>query len=483
MADVGILGGDAVRGNPDGLAALGRSLDDVANRVAQLRAQIAGRGLEGTWVGLASGAFHGLLHDLPAELQKVTDSYSRASGAVLDYSGRLHDARARASWIAAQLEAAEGRLVGAQRQHDSAQTSATAYRRHVGGMTDPVLIREAGARADAATRTAAGAQHNLDAARSEISDLRRQAHDNRQALEQFANHTEQRLHDASDYGIKNSLGSYLSRHVGGDLAAVAGVGGAVGQFAADIVVDTAKKVGDIGNAVSELISHPGSWEHWKRVLEDVSAVLTVVAIVVAIVAVPFTGGTSLIAFGAIEEGLAAAQFGIAAVELEGDAATGASAGALTGDAIGLGLSAVKLDGAIGGATEKQAALQSLADNAGSKGAATRYLEYGAHYSHYTTKEAAELMGTTGLRGGAAEAATSFRDEALMQLGTDSVDRPLSARQIHALVGGPLCAPPLLAPLAPPPPADSFGRSAATLFRHTIALPASHVPIAPVGAHP
>jgi uncharacterized protein YukE len=329
MADVSILGSDAVDGDPGGMARVGRFLDDTADGVQRIRTQLESSTLGNNWEGAASQAFQELIDDLPEMLDKAHRSYALAAETVQSYASELRTRQARAEDLARQLESAQQRLgTATSASSTAAQTLSTARSNHASAEDDARSSTQ-GALDDAA-RAAENAQRACDAIRDEIERIKQEARDNRQALDSAADSARDRLSEASHLGMRNSIGSFFRRHV-------APIAGAVGDALVKLVVDAVS----IAPRLIAFIADP-SWKRFSDLMESVAAAATIVAVVAVIV---LSGGTATPLVVAIATGARAVALGASGTKLIVDTGRYARGDQdvtpldLTMDAISLGIGA------------------------------------------------------------------------------------------------------------------------------------------------
>jgi hypothetical protein len=342
MADVGILGPDAVRGDVHGVETLARFLAAATRDVTAIQSKLLSSS-GASWEGAAAQAFRNTLKSLPEDLAKAARSYEMAASAMSTYRSRFAPARDEAVRLAAALERAEQRLAAAQRSSraaDAARRSAANAHR---AASDPASKHSSERALDHAGRAANDAHRELSAASGEIARIRQLAHANRASLDAIARAVGEQLHDASRAGIRNRDHHFYDGIV---------------DAAEGVASWTAGAVKDVGHALGQTLSdawniranfmaflHDPSWENFDKLVSSVQAVLTVVAIVLAVAAAIFTGGTSLAFIGAAMAWTKAASAGVAAAKFGVDLgrySTGDRAitpGTLFGDAVSLGFSA------------------------------------------------------------------------------------------------------------------------------------------------
>jgi uncharacterized protein YukE len=346
MTDVGILGGDAVRGNPDGMESVSRLLRSTADELRGVRATLDRQALGGIWEGAAADAFRDLLQQTPEDLSKAVTSYSLASDAVGEYARRLRSARDTAQWLANQLADAQRRASNADVAVRAAQQAVTVARRAYDTAHDTAARSRAYQVLLQRQRQLASASNEHGAAHGLVDRIRRQAADNRRDLDNAARWAHDRLHEASVAGIRNSLGSWLDRNVGHPLS-VAGHWAWKGVLTGgDIIVEAAT----LPWAIADWIKDP-SFANFSKVLDHLSAALTVVGVVVMIAAAVGTGGAALAAAPAILAGLSfatsSAKLGVDAWRHYGQHDPGVGDADLLVDGLDVGTSALGLNAKLG----------------------------------------------------------------------------------------------------------------------------------------
>lgn len=306
MADVSILGADAVRGDPGGLDGVARFLRTTAEDLDRVRATLNAHTFSDVWEGAAADAFRELLHDTPGDVDRAARSYDLAAETVTRYAGTLQSSRATAESLAAQLADARSQLDRAGGGMRSAQQAVDAGRRAVAHATDPAAHAQASHQLDTLLRTLAGVQGQQGAAQSRVDAILRQAHDNRRALEQVGQAAADRLLEASNMVPHNSLASKLHK-----LGHVLGQVGHVAWKGLTIAAHTLVEATDLLPALIKYFQDP-SWDNLDRVLDDLASALTVVTFALMIAATVLTGGAFL---AAIPELLIGLRAGIMAVEV------------------------------------------------------------------------------------------------------------------------------------------------------------------------
>jgi uncharacterized protein YukE len=284
MTDVGILGADAVRGNPDALGAVTQFLRTTATEIETVRGTLTSHTLHGSWAGDAAQAFRGLLNDTPNDLAKAARSYDHAADAVASYVARLRSAQATAASLADRLANALARASQGDRAIGLAQQAVDAARRTYNHTPDPAAHRRARLVLDDRLRALSNAQHARGAVQGEIDALRRQAADNRHALDSAARSARDLLHQASVEGIRNAnalhrAGSLIVNGVKHDVKRLVHVAGRVLHEAAQVA-----------HAVGHFFASM-DWKKISGVLETIGLVMAGVALLAGLVVLAVgTGG-------------------------------------------------------------------------------------------------------------------------------------------------------------------------------------------------
>jgi WXG100 family type VII secretion target len=336
MVDVSILGRDAVRGQPDSMAAVGDRLDRTADDLQKIRSALMSDSLGGAWEGQAAEAFQDLVDDLPKDLGKAHRSFDEAARAVKRYATKLRDAHDTARSLAAQLETAQRQQAATAATASRAGQAANSAIAANSGLVDPALKQQKQqAYVEAMQASAvAGAAH--EAAMDRVAEIKRLAHENRQDLERASRHAREALQEASHHGMRNTPWSSVKRHGGSKVWHVSTSVLSHGAHAiAGLFVDAAKIFGRLARFLTD-----PSWKHFSELLDSVAAILTIAAIVVAIVAVVaavvFSGGT-VRAFkhdpevGAVDLAADAVAVGLAIFGIRAARANSAAIGAVDAD--------------------------------------------------------------------------------------------------------------------------------------------------------
>lgn len=275
----GVLGNDAIPGDPDTVGALSRLLMNVADEVERAKRDLAASSDDAGWKGDAADAFRGTLQTLPDEFEKVHSSYHAAGNALRDYNEPYRTLQNQSVQQARALTDALDRLAAVERARSSGQAAANPdYWNH----------EEQQAQADRDQAQAA-------------------AHTTRLDFEALVSTCLNGIHNASDLGIKNDLGSWWQRYAVDDVGATAwNIGsGIVHAFA------------DLPGELVAFVEHP-SWDGFWKIVRDLSIVLTVLALVL-----PFIGELALIGLATKVVGVAAKAVNVAQAAHDGyDVATG-----------------------------------------------------------------------------------------------------------------------------------------------------------------
>jgi uncharacterized protein YukE len=297
MTDVGILGGDAVRGDADALTAVAGFMRSVAHDLHDVRTTLERHAFAEVWEGTAAEAFRELLRETPDDLQRAERSYDMASQAVSTYAGHLRDARATAQSLADRLAALERQSAQLAGSHRTAELAVGNGRYAVSHATDPAAHSSALRVLDDRLRALAGLQSQRGSVDAQIDAIRRQARANRRALDAAAQVAGDQVIQASHAGIRNSLGSWWDRH--NDVLVTIGKGTLeVLKSAVQVFVDAV----EFFPRLIAFLKDP-SWKNLSEVLNDLSAVLTVLATIAFVAGVFLSGGALLAALPAVIAGL------------------------------------------------------------------------------------------------------------------------------------------------------------------------------------
>jgi uncharacterized protein YukE len=313
MTDVGILGADAVRGDPDAMGTVAWFLRSTADELHSVRATLERDRFSGVWEGAAADAFRELLHNTPEDLDKAARSYELAADTVGRYAGQLRSAHDVAQHLAARLAelmAQAGQADGGSR---TARQAVEVARRAVSHATDPIARLSAERMLDERLRALAGADGHRNAIYGQIDAIRRQAADNRRALDAASQVTGDQLAEASRAGMRNSVGSWFERN-GAVLGTVAHVALEGLKIAAHTLVDAYRVI----DALRAYIKDP-SWANLSEVLSHLGSALTVVTFVLTAALVIATGGAALALVPEIYAGLKIGTAAIDATKLGVDA--------------------------------------------------------------------------------------------------------------------------------------------------------------------
>ena len=290
MADVSILGGDAVRGDADSLNAVAGFMRSVAQELHDVRTTLERHAFAEIWQGVAADAFRDLLRHTPDDLSRAQDSYDIASQAVGTYAGRLRDARSTAQALADRLAALEQQGAQLARSHQIVDQAVANARYAVSHTSDPAAHALAVRTLDDRLRSRAGLESQRNAVNSQIDAIRRQARANRGALDAAAQLAGDQLIKASHAGIRNSAKSWWDRHgdplMRGAVAAVEAV--------TQTLIDAVKFIPDL----LRYLSNP-SWVKLSTLLGEMSAFLTVLGVIAFAVGVFVSGGALLVALPAV----------------------------------------------------------------------------------------------------------------------------------------------------------------------------------------
>lgn len=241
LAGAGVLGPDAISGDPGALEALVGQLRTSAGHVEGIQGRVSANGLGGSWSGTAADAFRVSLDALPGELEKLHSSFSVAADAIGGYAHVLAELQSRAQWLAQEIVDAESGLQSAQAWHSTAQSELhAAQTRHVAA-SDPASKSLAQAAVDRASGAVAAAQAVQEECAARVSSLRSSARQNREELDRAASTCASGLAAASNLGISNSFGSWMDRILH-DLSSVSGWGAVIATLIGDAAFLTVRNV-------------------------------------------------------------------------------------------------------------------------------------------------------------------------------------------------------------------------------------------------
>lgn len=370
-----LVGAEIMSGDPGAVSLLARRMSHLAEDVNGMRDKFTARYLGGIWEGEAFEAFAKTLEDVPKDLEKVGTSYGMASHALSAYSRALDRVQQAARELAHQATDAESRVNAAEGDRARAQREvrlAKAARSQAAA--DPVALQNAQRRLQLAVGAVAAAEARHGQATSELADVRSRAC---QAVDDFKDEVRlccQRLHDASEAGIQNTVLSAYNRHV------------------ADTPLGIV--LGPIFSPIAELPGHLmalakdfGDLEARRGVLAFLGTVILVATIVVVVIG---TGGLALVALGVAGAAVAGASL---AVDHARVSRGELSPDALKADRVALGLSVIPGAGAL--ARFAPAALK--AGRTVDQGWKTRFVRYGGTGDRMTLKARAEELGIAGLQ--------------------------------------------------------------------------------------
>jgi Tuberculosis necrotizing toxin len=207
-------GSDPTPGSPWGVRSLSARLgsvgDDAADAERGVRS-LAGDQAVLSWVGLTGDVFRGAIDDFPGQLQKLADSFHRASSALGSWASDLEGAQSQADRALVRGRAARARLDSLQGQLSGAQgsltTASSSYDRlhnpPAGGTApDPDQVRSALRSQQAAASRVSGLQSQVGDASGELELAKRLARDATELRDGAADRARSRIHDAADAGIK-----------------------------------------------------------------------------------------------------------------------------------------------------------------------------------------------------------------------------------------------------------------------------------------
>jgi hypothetical protein len=321
-------------GDPDGVKHIAVLLDETAAQIEDIRTLTASTTLNGIWEGAAAEAFHHILQGLPDDLHRASTSYGDAAGAMHSYAASFRTAYATARVLAGELEKAQAHAATTASALTSATDAHSAASKAHAQAGDPATAASTRTALTAAAKTLSTTQQAHSEASTALTAIKTRAHANRGTLDKAASLAHHLLAHASGETKHNSIGSAIGRH-GGD-------------WAYDHLIKPAVDLPfALGHLLDDAVHGKASWDDVRRVLTDVSAVLTLAVVILAVVVAPFTGGASLEAvMGAIIL-LKEIQIGVDAAKTEVDLvrANEGDKGAnvdLVNDSLGLGLDFVGL---------------------------------------------------------------------------------------------------------------------------------------------
>jgi hypothetical protein len=272
-----ILTPGAAAASPAEIGSVAAQLQSISDTAASVRERLSGL-CAARWTGAAAAAYcQAISEALPNELSKITTSFGIAAQALKTYLegfdgpyGVLPRAQAlvaQANEANEQLTAAQAALVAADQARDEARAAQAAA-------SEPVSAAKASSALDSAEHDRAVAKANVDAANDAGRRIQNLAQALRDELDQFAQACAQRLHDASEAGIRDNLFSYFERHDQPFLSEVTitvgeeimGAGRAVRRF----VDDTSRVLHDearLGYGLAQLVLDPNK-KHLMGLLHD-----------------------------------------------------------------------------------------------------------------------------------------------------------------------------------------------------------------------
>jgi len=281
-SSVEILGQWITLPDPDSVASLSNHYYRVSTTLADTKSQLSAIGspqAAARWTGLAADAFAGRLGALPGELEQAWQSYNAVARALSGYSTNLRPVVAALRSLAYQAEEAQGTLNATQAARDQAartgQESAT-------GVWNTRLAE----------------------AKAAVSVLARRRSSLLTELDQLSAECVRQIHQAAPETVHQDLLSDLKRYAldAGHLIVRAEYD--TGRFEFMVAKDLFYQPFDsLYDDFKKGDWNPTNWDaaRWGKVLEDISGVLGVLAIVCA----PVPGLDAVLALGAIGFGVAA----------------------------------------------------------------------------------------------------------------------------------------------------------------------------------
>ena len=259
-SSVEILGQWITLPDPDSVASLSNHYYGVSTTLADTKSQLSAIGspqAAARWTGLAADAFAGRLGALPGELEQAWQSYNAVARALSGYSTNLRPVVAALRSLAYQAEEAQGTLNATQAARDQ-------------------VVRTGQESATGVWNT------RLAEAKSAVSVLARRRSSLLTELDQLSAECVRQIHQAGPESVHQDLLSDLKRYA-------LDAGRLYWRAEKDVFHFEVRVAEDltIGPFVSlykdadYLYHHPHSWESWGSVLDDISGVLAICAIVCA----------------------------------------------------------------------------------------------------------------------------------------------------------------------------------------------------------
>jgi hypothetical protein len=259
-SSVEILGQWITLPDPDSVASLSNHYYGVSTTLADTKSQLSAIGspqAAARWTGLAADAFAGRLGALPGELEQAWQSYNAVARALSGYSSNLRPVVAALRSLASQAEEAQGTLNATQAARDQAvrtgQESAT-------GVWNTRLVE----------------------AKAAVSALARRRSSLLTELDQLSAECVRQIHQAGPETVHQDLLSDLKRYAADGARLYWRADKDVFHFELKVAEDLT--IGPFVSLVKDadyLYDHRHSWEAWGTVLDDISGVLAICAVVCA----------------------------------------------------------------------------------------------------------------------------------------------------------------------------------------------------------
>ena len=349
-------------GDPDAVWLLATRMTNLAGDVNTMRDKFTARYLGGIWEGEAFEAFATTLEDVPKDLEKVGTSYTMASRALHRFSTALGDVQRTARDLARQSTDAESRVNAAEGERTRARREVKLAKSAVLGAPDPLAKQDAQRRLQRASTALGAADQQHGQATSDLNGVRSSANTAVDAFKAEVKLCCQRLHDASEAGIQNTLLSAYNRHIADT---------PLGILIEMMPVVVAAKF------MARLVS--GDLEAWSQFLDGVGIAVGIAAITLLVVG---TGGAALVVLAAVGVGAAIGKYYVDSQRVQRGEI---SKDALIWDGVGLGVALIPGGGAVARfAPASVKAFKAL--TAGNRGVSKRFLKYGPTYRSLTKQQ-------------------------------------------------------------------------------------------------
>lgn len=324
MTDWTLVGGNPAPGDPDRLECRCGELDTTVEAIRNVDSELdrISRGTcDAGWQGKAADAMRSTLDKYRTDLTPIADSFDSVIRVLRAHATSLRDLQIRAKQAVKRAEAAQQAAERSEQQLATASAALSSQRQQLTAsegsewshyqtsladvaLNDPVLAASNATRAKELARRSASLrshvgqlehearthQNNLDRACGDLNTAKSDIRDLAEEWDEISKGAAKQVDAALDDSLRNR--SNLEKLFDG-------VGNFFGELTSDIV---------------DFMRNP-SWETFRKALDRLGTILAVLAVVVAIIAVPFTGGTSLAVLAAIKAGLAIAALTVAALKL------------------------------------------------------------------------------------------------------------------------------------------------------------------------